>query len=314
MSGLCGYVGSADPGILTAMLGAIDYRGDRTDVAYRPGIGLGYRWWTDRPGKSSGIHCTGPHLVACAGTLAPPVASPAAALIDRLTPGSDALQALDGAFAAAWWDANRRRLTLIRDPFGIRSLYFVEHQGVFYFASELKQLLVIADLPVEIDYAALHKYLTFSFVPGQDVPIRGVRRLLPGRILTWESGRVETVPYFTLRESLDPRLNDRKVAVRHIRSHCREAVTRRLMGETDVGLYLSGGIDSSGVALWLQEAGVTVRAFSLDFGERSVEKSQARSVAERLHIPLEFVQVRAADLCPYCWTSSGNSTSHLAIR
>jgi asparagine synthase (glutamine-hydrolysing) len=70
------------------------------------------------------------------------------------------------------------------DPFGIRSLYYVEHAGVLYFAGELKQLLALPDLPVVPDPVALHAYLTFSFVPGVDVPVCGIRRLLPGTLLT----------------------------------------------------------------------------------------------------------------------------------
>src|SRR4051794_36056125 len=76
MSGICGYGGEAVPGVLEAMLAAIDYGGDRTDLATAPGVGLGYRWWGGRPGKSAGIHRDGLHLVACAGTFAPPVPSP----------------------------------------------------------------------------------------------------------------------------------------------------------------------------------------------------------------------------------------------
>jgi hypothetical protein len=89
MSGICGWVGEADPASLDAMLAAIDYRGDRTDTAFAPGVALGYRWWEGRPGKSPAIHREGPHLVACAGTLAPPAPSPAVALLARL--GRDAL-------------------------------------------------------------------------------------------------------------------------------------------------------------------------------------------------------------------------------
>jgi hypothetical protein len=70
MSGICGYVGAADPGVLDGMLAAIDYRGDRTEVAHAPGVGLGYRWWAGRPGKSPSIHRDGEQMVACAGTLA----------------------------------------------------------------------------------------------------------------------------------------------------------------------------------------------------------------------------------------------------
>jgi len=298
MSGICGFVGAGDPAVVDAMLAAIDYRGDRTDVATGPGVALGYRWWGDRPGKSPGIHRDGLHLVACAGTFAPPVPSPAAALKDRLRPGPDGLDALDGAFAGAWWDGERRRLTLVRDPFGVRSLYYVEHRGVFYFASELKQLLAIPDLPVQADPVALHKYLTFSFVPGEDVPVQGVRRLLPGRVAEWDGRTLAVTEYFALREAIDSQLADRAAAVRTIRRAWREAVTRRLNGEAEVGLYLSGGIDSSGVAVWLRKAGVGVRAFSLDFGARSVEKPQAQTVADHLGLPLTFVPVGGEDIAP----------------
>lgn len=81
------------------------------------------------------------------------------------------------------------------------------------------------------------------------------------------------------------------MAVSHIRRHCEQAVARRLNGERAVGLYLSGGIDSAAVAWWLQKAGVGIEAFSLDFGERSVEKPQAVEVAKRVGAPLHFLPV-----------------------
>ena len=301
MSGICGWVGEADPAILDAMLDAIAYRGDRTDKAIAAGVALGYRWWGGRPGKSPAIHREGATLVACAGTLAPPVPSPASVLmglIGQVRPGHEGPGNLDGAFAVACWDGEQKRLTLARDPFGVRSLYYTEHGGVFYFASELKQLLAIPSLPVEADPIALHKYLTFSFVPGEDVPVLGIRRLLPGRLAHYAAGRLDITPYFTLKEELDPRLEEQKQAVRYIGKLCKEAIEKRLNGEREVGLYLSGGIDSSAIAVWLREAGVDVRAFTLDFGERSLEKPQALQVAEKLGLPLELVRVGGEDLEP----------------
>src|SRR5262245_15999267 len=293
MSGICGYVGPGDPAMLEAMLAVIAYRGDRTDVAHAPGVGLGYRWWGERPGKAPGIHRAGHHIVACAGTLAPPAVNPAAALLERLGSASPRLEDLDGAFACAWWDG--QGLTLLRDPFGVRSLYHVIHEGVFYFASELKQLLVLPGLPIEPDLLAIHKYLTFSFVPGEEVPVRGIRRLLPGRMARWEGRHLVVTPYFTLTEQLDPALDDRRHAARGIRQYCRAAIARRLHGESEVGLYLSGGLDSSGVAVWLKQSGVPVHAFSLDFGARSVEKEQAQAVAQHLELPLTYVPVQGED-------------------
>jgi asparagine synthase (glutamine-hydrolysing) len=297
MSGICGYVGAARDGVLEAMLEAIAYRGDRTEVVRTAGAGLGYRWWGGRPGKSDGILKEGSNLVACAGTLAPAVASPAASLLAALRSGN--LDEVDGAFAAAWWDG--ARLTLVRDPFGVRSLYTVEHAGTLYFASELKQLLAIPGLPVEPDDAAIHKYLTFSFVPGADVPIKGVKRLLPGNVAVLESGTLSTRPYFVLQERIDPALAERKAAVRLVSRLCTEAVARRLNGEREVGLFLSGGIDSSGVGAWLREAGVGIRAFSLDFGDSSVERDEAREVAQALQLRHEFIPMSGGELEPLFW-------------
>ncbi|HVJ17114.1 MAG TPA: asparagine synthase-related protein [Polyangiaceae bacterium] len=293
MSGICGVVGAAGAASVERMLAAIDYRGDSSDSAVTPHAALGYRFWRGRPNKSAGVLREGGSLLCCAGTLAPPVTSPAAWLEARLRAGSGDWSDLDGAFAFAHWDEGRQTLTLGRDPFGVRSLYYVEHAGVFYFASELKQLLAVAEIPAELDHAAIHKYLTFSFVPGEAVPIRGIRRLLPGHLLERAAGRLTIRPYFQLVEQIDEGLRERKPAVRQVRKLAREATARRLSGESEVGLFLSGGLDSSAVAVWLKDEGAAVRAFSLDFGAASVEREQAERVAKLLEIPQVWVPASA---------------------
>lgn len=272
MSGICGRVGPAEPSVLEAMLARIDYRGDSQDLWQDERAGLGYRWWQGRAGKSGGVF---ERRSVCCGTLAPPVENPAADPLDA--PG------LDGAFAAASWDGEQ--LTLTRDPFGVRSLYYVEHRGTFYFASEVKQLLAISGLPVELDHAAVHKYCTFSFVPGEDVPLKGIKRVLPGHRLTVRGGVLKSEPYFRLREQV--RHMERGEAVRILRQKCRQAVRRRLTGDERVGLYLSGGLDSSAVAFWLSRQGQKMEAFTLAFGENA----EARQVARHLGIPLRELEV-----------------------
>lgn len=295
MSGICGFIGEGDPAWLDAMLGAIGYRGDTSDKALGSGFALGYRFWKGRPGKSQAIYqAPDGAYTAAAGTLAPAIDDPALAF-DVRSRTSDWV-GLDGAFAMARVDVAERELTLLRDPFGVRSLYYVEHRGAVVFASELKQLLAIPSLPVELDYAALHKYLTFSFVPGAAVPVLGVKRLLPGEVLRVRGGKLELSPWFALREELEPALQDRVHAVKRLRALGRAAVQRRMQGEPRAGLYLSGGIDSSAVAWWLKRAGANVQAFSLDFGEASVEREQAALVAEHLELPLEWVKVAARDV------------------
>jgi asparagine synthase (glutamine-hydrolysing) len=275
------------------MLAAVEHRGERTDVLEMPGVALGVRWWAT--GGDGGIHRGGTLAGACAGSLAPPVASAAAQLSELIRRG-ESLDALDGAFASAVWESGPERLTLLVDPFGVRSIHLAEHRGALYFASELKALLAIPELPVVLDPVAVHKYLTFSFVPGDATPLVGVRRLLPGHLLIREPGAERMLRYFALREDLDPALAEPRAAARAVRAEWREAVARRLGSEREVALYLSGGVDSSGVGAWLAEAGVQVRAFSLDFGERSVEREQAETVAAHLGFPLALVKVGGEDL------------------
>jgi asparagine synthase (glutamine-hydrolysing) len=297
MSGICGWVGDPEHGdTLDRMLGAIDYRGDTSARETLRGATFGYRFWAGRPGKSPGVARAGTRAAVCAGTFAPPVESPARAVLERT-----AFDDVDGAFAFATYDEETGELVLGRDPFGVRSLYYVAHAGRFYFATELKQLLAISTLPVEVDPAAIHKYLTFSFVPGEAVPVRGVKRLLPGHLLRYRAGTFTTAAYFTLTESIDEELRDVKTAVRRVRELGKQAVGHRLNGESEVGLFLSGGLDSSVVALWLRALDAKVRAFSLDFGERSVEREQAIEVAKVLEIPLELVKVSGAEIEAVFW-------------
>jgi asparagine synthase (glutamine-hydrolysing) len=299
VSGICGWVGEADEATLDAMLDAIPHRGDRVERAFPPGAALGYRSWTGRIGHAPGFGRRGATTIACAGDLAPSVADPTLAILDALERirRGDAEQ-LDGSFAAAIWDAQDERLTLVCDPFGLRSLCFVEHRGTLYFASEVKQLLAIPGLPIEIDPLAVHHYLTFSFVAGPRLPIRGVRRVQPGRVAEFRRGDWTERPYVRLRESIDPKLEDDAVAAAHVDALGRAAVRARLPSDAKVGLYLSGGLDSSAIGRWLLDEGARIEAFSLDFGDFGVERAEAELAAEALGLTLNFVDASSASVAP----------------
>jgi asparagine synthase (glutamine-hydrolysing) len=273
------------------MLGMIPHRGDRTDTLVRPGLALGYRWWGGRPGKSQGIFQNEQGACVCAGTLSPAVANPAEELAQRLKNGD--FEGLDGAFVAASWDG--QELKLIRDPFGVRSIYVVQLGDTVLFASELKQLLAVPAIPVELDLPVVHKYLTFSFVPGKNTPIRGIKRLLPGKIARLKAGELHFDPWFILKEQVDPDLSQAE-AVRLLRLEAKAAVKRRLNGERTVGLFLSGGLDSSAVGLWLKHHGQETEAFSLDFGEAAVEREQAESVAKTLGFRHQLVRATGGEV------------------
>lgn len=289
MSGICGWVGAADPATLDHMLDSIAHRGDQVARVFPPGAALGYRSWRGRPGQAASILERGRFTVVCAGDLAPGVRCPATAVLDCLESSDPTRNTLDGSFAAAAWDASAGRLQIICDPFGLRSIYWVEHRGVVYFASELKQLLAIPDLPIEIDLRAIHSYLTFSFIAGDRLPVGGVRRIPPGHISQLQGGVWSQRRYLRLIETLDPALEADAAASAAIEALGRAAVEARLPTRERIGLYLSGGLDSSAIGCWLRDLGVPVRAYSLDFGEHSVERDEAALAAEALNLPLTFV-------------------------
>lgn len=300
MSALAGLAGAGEVADVERMLAAIPTRGDTTDLTRLEGCVLGLRFWQGRPGKAQRVYRgPGGDAVAIAGTLAPIPSDPAAELSQRLAAGD--LSGIDGAFAAARYEPEKGVLTLLRDPFGVRSLFYVEHKGALWFATELKQLLRAPDLPIEPDLSVIHRYLTFSFVPGAEMPVKGLRALPAGHQLRWERGSGITAiePWFVLREEIS--ITEQGRAARRVWSLGLRAVERRLLSKPSgegVGLYLSGGIDSSSVGAWLKEAGASVRAFTLDFGDQSVEREEAKQVASALGFPLQIVPVTGQALMP----------------
>ncbi|MBI2373144.1 MAG: 7-cyano-7-deazaguanine synthase [Deltaproteobacteria bacterium] len=315
MSALAGWVGGPEePEVLarqrlTRMLEAVRYRGDATDLYFATGVALGSRFWLDRPKTSSLIHRDAHGAVACAGTLSPAKDAPAEYLSTLFRDEPRDLSSLDGGFAAAVWrsraGSRAASLTLVRDPCGIHPLYFFACPGGrTFFSSELKQLLSLEEAPHELDLEVIHKYLTFSFVPGEELPIRGLRRLSAGSLLevTLSEANVPSDPqvirYVSLVESIDPELSEPRAAAERVRKLGKAAVRERITGEHEVALNLSGGLDSSAVGFWLRHAGQNVRAFTADFGERSVEREEAEAVAKALDMPLVRVPATGKELDP----------------
>lgn len=290
MGAIAGCVGRPSDGIVAAMLDAVPHRGDAVSIISSGDATFGLR--TTRTGDEEPAVFTTPlgALIGCVGAPVPAGPHPAVELAGRLE--REDWDGLDGRFVFVKWEPEGRSLTVYRDAFGMRSLYWTQHDGAFWFASELKQLLVIPGLPRAIDPIAVHKYLTFSFVPGEATPLAGVRRLLPGHILTWRADDGHRVgvhqrPWFRLEENLTP--IEQAAAAARTGALCRDAVAKRLEPQGRAGLYLSGGIDSSAVGAWLRDHGAAPTALTLDFGTASVEREEAGEVAEHLGLKLEVV-------------------------
>src|SRR6266516_5568182 len=199
--------------------------------------------------------------------------------------GDASVHLLQGMFAFALWDEKRRRLLLARDRLGIKPLYYVQANGSFLFASEVKALLEHPDVEAAIDLQAIDLYLAFRYVPGPDTLFRGVKKLPPGHILVLQDGRAQVRRYWELvlgdfHSAID--LND---AVDEFQSLLRETVSRHLISDVPVGLLLSGGLDSGAVAAMTAAARAEpIATFTVGFdlpGSHN-ELAQARVVAKHL--------------------------------
>jgi asparagine synthase (glutamine-hydrolysing) len=185
---------------------------------------------------------------------------------------------LRGMFAAAIWDAGRRRLVLARDRFGIKPLYYRVDGVSLAFASELDALP-----QGEIDLDALEAFLAFNSIPAPLSIFREIRKLPAGHVLTWEDGRVELHRY-ARPGPLPPRRDaDEAELVEECRARLRDSVRAHLVADVPVGVLLSGGVDSGALAaLAAQESSEPVRTFSIGFEEASFDElAGARAVAER---------------------------------
>jgi asparagine synthase (glutamine-hydrolysing) len=217
--------------------------------------------------------------------------------------GPDLVQKLNGMFALALWDKKRGRLLLARDRLGIKPLHYSVRGRTLFFASEIKALLA-AGASREIDPEALSQFFSFEYIPAPRTIFKDLTKLLPGHLMVVEDGRVETRRYwdvgFRSRE-LPPR--DEEDIADEVYRRLKESVRLRLVSDVPLGVFLSGGIDSSAVtALMSESASGRVQTYSIGFKEKSFnELDYARTVAERFatdhtEFTVESSQVR--DLVP----------------
>jgi asparagine synthase (glutamine-hydrolysing) len=197
----------------------------------------------------------------------------------------DFVRHLAGMFAIVVWDMRQKKLILARDRLGIKPLYYYVDSNRILFGSEIKAILQDG-IEKEIDLQALHDYLSFNYVPGPRTIFKGVRKLPPGHMMTSSRGTVTITPYWELQYGENP-TNGR---ARSEESYCEElydllkaTVQQHLISDVPLGVFLSGGIDSSTlVALMSKVSSQPIRTFSIGFEETSYnELDYARAVAKK---------------------------------
>ncbi len=219
--------------------------------------------------------------------------------------GEELVHALDGMFAIALWDERRGRLLLARDRFGEKPLFLHEHDGELVFASELTALLEVTPHLRELEPAAIDAFFVFAYVPGPGTIVRGVRQLPPGHLLSWErasSSAHERCWWSASDEGVQP--HERlEPLVAEARRLFNESVRTRMIADVPVGVFLSGGVDSTLVAVAAaQESSQRLQTFTIGYDVGSVNETlQARRTARYLdseHHELTLTQAEVAERAP----------------
>ncbi len=216
--------------------------------------------------------------------------------------GDACVEQLDGMFAFALWDVARKHLLLARDRLGIKPLYYAITPSEVLFGSEIKAILAAGGIRPELNRAILPEFLANRFVAGDETFFRGIRKLLPGRTLSWSAEKgFEERRYWSVPNRVVQRpVGSLRECAMELREHLKAAVKSHLMSDVPLGLFLSGGIDSSGLAaLMAALVDQPIRTFSVGFadpGENELEFARlaARSVrshhSEIVVSPEEFFQ------------------------
>src|SRR5882672_7789016 len=217
--------------------------------------------------------------------------------------GIDCLQKFRGMFAIALWNAKKHQLWLIRDRIGVKPLYYSIHHGRITFASEIKALLEDGEQERAVNEEALYYYLSFNATPAPHTLFSGIQKLAPG---TWlrvnEDGHVNECRYWDVWDHTQPLTNASEAEIaERILSELRTAVKLRKISDVPVGVFLSGGIDSStNAALFSEGEGQPVKTFSIGY-DREYESYQnelhyARRMADEVGADHHELRLRESDL------------------
>ncbi len=196
--------------------------------------------------------------------------------------GEAFLDPLRGMFALALWDSRQRRLLLARDRLGVKPLFYRLGSGSLAFASELRALRELTPTPLEIDPQAVFDFFGFRYIPAPNTFYRGIQKLPPGHFLVADANGARVQCYWDIPPEEDAPRKAEEVAS-EVLEKLREAVRLRLISDVPLGVFLSGGTDSSAVTALMAELGARpLRTFSVGFAEpRYSELPFARQVATR---------------------------------
>ena len=186
---------------------------------------------------------------------------------------TDCFGRLRGMFAAALWTESRQRLVLARDRMGIKPLYIAGHGPDLFFGSEIKTIFVHPEFDRRLSLAGLDCYLSLNYVPAPWTLVEGIEKLRPGHWLEWHAGNIRSEAYWSLPLA-PPRRTDQKAAEEELDALLRQSVREHLLSDVPLGIWLSGGIDSSTVLHYAAAASPSrLKTFSISFRGRTFDET-----------------------------------------
>ncbi len=187
---------------------------------------------------------------------------------------------MNGIFAFAIWDRKQQKLIIGRDQFGIKPLHYCVQDGQLVFASEIKAILSYRDVKPSLNLQALHLFMNLRYIPDTQSLFAGIERLAAGHVLIWQNGKARLLKYWNPHYQVDYSRSEADW-IEAIRHHLKEAVRRQLVSEVPLGVYLSGGLDSSTITAFASQlVDEPINTFSLGFNEPTDELSDAAFVAK----------------------------------
>jgi len=221
--------------------------------------------------------------------------------------GADLVHALEGMFAFTIWDTRTRTLLVARDRFGEKPLFYAARGDGVAFASELTALAAGADLGAELDPVAVDEYFAFGYVPGERSIVSGVRQLPPGHLMTWQPGgalaerRYWSPPAAAVTAAGEPTAD----LVGELGRLLSGSVRSRLIADVPLGVFLSGGVDSTLIAaIAARESSGPIKTFTVgydvgDVNETEAARATAREIGSEHHelvLPMAEIAARVPDV------------------
>ena len=212
--------------------------------------------------------------------------------------GADFLDKLNGIFSILIYDSNKEELHVLRDPIGIKPLYFTQQKGAIYFCSELKGLLKIRGISKTLRKQSLADQLAFMYVPEPFTMFEEFRKVEPGNYMIYKGNQLvlERKLFNHLHESVE--IKNEVEAIEVFSSTFSEAVKRQLVSDVPVSLFLSGGLDSSAVAYEAVNGGANIHsAYTISFSKEDLQRDSqssdlfyAKKIAQKLNLDLQVIQ------------------------